>query len=167
MFKSRFISHEIITRFNELNNEREAILSSLREQFGLVGFVFNPDGTPKYLLKELMSDFDEDRFSPGRINRSGNDFLGLEPTDAEIVAVCKSAVSISLSEVVLDCLEFKPQTHLHGEPSPEIKLVEGIIMVKVIEYNDLPYDPPVSFVEISESLYNAPILKLLEKHLTE
>lgn len=167
MFKSRFISHEIIKRFHRLAEERESILAKLREEFNLVGFVYNSDGTPKYFLKEMLSDFDEDRFTAGRINRSGNDFLGLDPIDPEIVTTCKNAASISLSEVVLSSLEFKPQTHLHGEPSPEIKLVDDIIMLKVTEYNDLPYEPPVSFVEISASMYDTPIVKLLEQHLTE
>lgn len=167
MFKSKHFTQVIADRHIKLTAERENVLQSLCDEFELIGFVYNRDGTPYRFVKDFGAKYDEDRFEAGRIQRANTDLLGLVPKDPEIIKRCQEAKTVSLSEVVLSALEFQPQTHLHSEPSPEVKLVKDIIMVKVTEYNDLPYNPPVTFVEIPKSLYNDPIVKLLEKHLTD
>lgn len=167
MFKSLQASQHIVDKYHQLEAERTEILKALEKDFNLVGFSYNSDGSPRYLLKELLSDFDEDRFRAGRINVAGNDFTGLEPIDEEIVKLCKSAAHIRLIDVVTSMLPFQPQTHLHSEPSPEVKLCGSVVMVKIQEYNDLKFEPSDKLVEMPESLYNEPIVRLLEKQLTE
>ena len=143
--------------------EREEVLEQFRDEFDLTGFVFDHDGYPRYFLKPIYAEFDDSRFSPGRVNRTGTDFLCLEPTDPEILERCSGCRVITFTHALLRCLPHAPQTHLDTEPSPEVKLVEDKILLKVLEYNDLPYKPSVKLAEITEAMYNSPNLEKLNK----
>lgn len=156
VFNDKQEQKEIIDKHSQWNQEREAQLASLREEFGLIGFVFGSQGRPQYFLKELGSEYNPDLFDVGRINRTGNDLMTLEPKTFEILDRCTECDIKTLLDVAARHLPFRPHIHMPAEPNAEVKQFEGFVLIKILEPNDVPFNEPTKLVEIEPYDYTNP-----------
>lgn len=163
VFKEKSANDKIIAEFTEAAKERDGELTKLREEFGLVGFVYGSQGVPDYFLKDLGDSVDTERFKVGRINRAGNDLATLEPIDVEVLNRCANCAITTLIDVVSSHLPFRPQIHIHTEPSPKAQQAGNFVLVEVVEYDDVPFSMPTNLVEISQDEYTNPNLDNLGK----